>query len=792
LAALTLSEFSLERRSAKGSCGIAAQLLGNAAGPIYVFFKMRSGLHIAQVVLDLTETIIRIERPFMITKSISEPTAGSDDQVSSQQSLITVRPSSEMHGLTKCQSLLPAPVLRNAFLIGAVVAIASFSPIASSIASAATLTCPNIDKIEQVFLSQHIVYGKFTPELEAHTIDQYVKRLDSAKLYLLQGDLETIKHKMKGVFSQLEKGDCSALDAVQQLYVKRVEERQAFAKKTLTKKTWKFDHKTEITLDPETRKSPKSSGEADTFQSKYLQFQVSNYIATGMKQEEAQQQVVRNYDRVLKRIKDTAKDDIYSNYLDSFGRALDPHSSYFSRDVLEDFEISMSLSLEGIGATLSSQDGFTVVEQLIDGGSAKGSGKMQTQDKITAVGQFKENGEAGKMENVVEEDLRDVVRKIRGPKGSKVRLAILRKATDGKLERFNVDLTRDKIKIEDDAASISYFDKEVNGEKKKIAVLNLPSFYADNRRGGRSCASDMKALLKEAREKKADALVLDLSQNGGGSLEDAVHIGGLFFKTGNVVKQSSRDPIAPEQTLADTDALVDWAGPMVVLTSRISASASEIVSGTLHDYERAVIVGGDQTFGKGSVQSVVPLPPGLGAVKVTVGMFFTPGGFSTQWRGVKGDVVLPSPYSTDEIGEKTLDYSLPPKQLKPFISPDAFVSSGPDAWKKVDASLIPRLRARSEARVAKSTEFQKIVTESKKTKDKNKVIKLGEALKDTKDKKDEADKKKELTKDQKLAEYEKRPDIQEAVQVVSDLLALQNGMKLTDAKTAPADEKKIR
>jgi carboxyl-terminal processing protease len=483
-------------------------------------------------------------------------------------------------------------------------------------------------------------------------------------------------------------------------------------------------------------------------------------------------------------VKETSKEDLYSGYLDSFGRALDPHSSFFSRDTLEDFEISMGLSLEGIGATLSSQDGFTVVEQLIEGGSAKASGLIVPQDKIVAVGQFKPSGEAGEMENVVEMDRRDVVRRIRGQKGSKVRLMVLRKANDGKQERLTVDLVRDKIKLEEEAAQLLWQEREINGEKKKVAILNLPSFYADAKRGGRSAASDMKNLLKEAKAKNAEALVLDLSNNGGGSLDDAVKIAGLFFKTGNVVKQSSRDPAMGEATLDDRDPQVDWDGPMVVLTSRISASASEIVSGTLKDYNRAVIVGGDHTFGKGSVQSVVPLPPGLGAVKVTVGMFFTPGGFSTQHRGVEADIVLPGPFSTDEIGEKSLDYSLPPKQIKPFLSPDAFVASGSGAWKKIEPGIVSQLKVRSHARVAKNADFQKIINEMKKAKEKSKLIKLSEAQKDTKEKKDEADQKKNLNKEEKSAEYLKRADVQEAVNVALDLMSAQKGINLTEADTA--------
>jgi carboxyl-terminal processing protease len=681
----------------------------------------------------------------------------------------------------------------------AVIGVVAFSATsraahAADMSSQALLTCKNVDKIQRVFLSQHIKFKDPNPELEDRTVEQYVKHLDAAKIYLLEPDIVEIKKDMKGVFEQLANENCTALDKVQELYLKRVQERAEYAKKALAEKKFKFDPKTELALDPETRQFPKTKAESDAFHQKYLQFQISNYVATGMKQAEAQEHVVRNYERVVKRVKDTTKEDIYSGYLDSFGRALDPHSSYFSLESLEDFEIQMSLSLEGIGATLSSQDGFTTIEQLIDGGSAKASGHLKPQDKIVAVGQIASKGEVGEMENVVEMDLRDVVRKIRGPKGTKVRLQILRKKADGVAERFTVDLTRDKIKLEDDAASITYIDRDVNGEKKKIAVLNLPSFYADAKRGGRSSASDVKALLKKANAEGADSLVLDLSQNGGGSLDDAVKLAGLFFKVGNVVKQSSRDPAQGELALDDRDPAVDWAGPLVVLTSRISASASEIVAGTLKDYQRAVIVGGDQTFGKGSVQSVVPLPTGLGAVKVTVGMFFTPGGYSTQWRGVEGDVVWPGAYATDDVGEKHLDYSLPAAQIKPFLSPDAYVTSGSGAWKKIEGPVVAQLKSRSQVRVAKNSEFTKIAEELKKSKDKekNKVIKLAESLKDSEKKKGEENKKKDMNKAEKLTDYTKRADIQEAVNVAADLLALERGVVLTEntVKLPTAEEKK--
>ncbi len=270
---------------------------------------------------------------------------------------------------------------------------------------------------------------------------------------------------------------------------------------------------------------------------------------------------------------------------------------------------------------------------------------------------------------------------------------------------------------------------------------------------------------------------MDLSNNGGGSLDDAVRVAGLFFKTGNVVKQSSKNEGRSEITFADTEAMVDWAGPLVVLTSRISASASEIVAGTLQDYKRAVIVGADHTFGKGSVQTVRGVPNDLGAVKVTIGMFYIPGGNSTQHRGVDADVVLPGPYSTDEIGEKSLDYSLPPKKIDAFVSEDAFVKEGDFAWRVLKPEMLKTLREKSQVRVEKNEEFKKIIADMAKAKERGKVIRVSEILKDKE--KIEKEKKKNKTrygkKEEREKEYLKRPDVIEATNVLLDLMAIDGG-----------------
>ena len=373
-------------------------------------------------------------------------------------------------------------------------------------------------------------------------------------------------------------------------------------------------------------------------------------------------------------------------------------------------------------------------------------------------------------------------------------MKILRKTPKGP-SNFEVTLIRDKIKLEDEAASLTYLDRELNGQKYKIGLLNLPSFYADNRKNGPSAATDMKKLLAEAQTQKADAIVLDLSNNGGGSLRDAVDIAGLFFGVGNVVKQSQRvtselDQVSYE-TLRDTDATVDWPGPLVVLTSRVSASASEIVSGTLQDYKRAVIVGGDHTFGKGTVQSVEYLPPGLGAMKTTVGMFFTSGGQSTQHRGVSADLTFPSAFSNDEIGEKTLDYSLPPKKIHEFLSPTAYVTDGKGAWSQVNKDIIKVLKDKSEPRIAQGEGFKKVRDDIAKFKKRGKMIVVGDLIKDHEKDKDpnkkkdvdpaaeDEDEQLNLSRDERKKKYLERADVVEAVNVAADLVA---ELKSTDVK----------
>ncbi len=620
-----------------------------------------------------------------------------------------------------------------------------------------------IPRVMTHMLQMHLVHNKYDKNIENRSINEFIKGLDPIKLYFLSNDVVEIKKSLRNLYKKLRRGNCRALLSAYQKLIKRVEERAKYALKYVdTVKS--LDKTIEITLDDDKRKYLNTVEQLNKYHEKYIQFQVANFLASDMTMKEAKARFKRRYERNLKNLKTEQLHDIYTRYLDALASSLDPHSSYFSNERLEDFNINMSLELDGIGASLSSQDGYTVVEQLIPGGAAARSGLLELEDKIIAVAQ----GKKGKFEPIVDMPLSDVVRKIRGKRGTKVRLKILRKEGK-KRRRFNITLVRRKIKLEEEAAQIHFIDRKIGKKKHKLAVLNLPSFYADSK-SGRSASKDVKKLLKKARKNKVEGLVLDLSQNGGGSLDVAVNLAGLFFKVGNVVKTYGHQDMS--DTLADTDSGVGFSKPLIILTSRLSASASEIVAGALQDYKRSIVVGGDHTFGKGSVQQVLPIPP-YGAIKVTNGMFFIPGGNSTQHRGVEADIVLPGVFSKEDIGERYTKFSLPAKQIAPFLSEGAYVTEGSDSWTSVKAKEIEKLRKLSKVRVTKDKDFKKILKELKEDEERGQKIKISEVL-DMREERKENKKKRRLRNDSKYRkkEYLKRADVNEAVNILVDLLQI--------------------
>jgi carboxyl-terminal processing protease len=626
------------------------------------------------------------------------------------------------------------------------------------VAQASNLSCAVLPQLFNLYFRFHYVHRSMTDEIKTHTVDQFIKTIDPSKTLLTQAEVDTLKKDLVSTFKTMDEGDCKAIDEAQAMLVKGAQENEKFAKEFLGDK-YTLDETAELLTDPEKRKFSKDLDEKKSLLKKMIHFQVANEMLSKTKLPEAKKNVIHRYELDTKRTTEKKLSDREVDFAESFALALDPHSSYMSADSLEEFRIQMQLSLEGIGASLSSQNGFTLVEEVIPGGAADRMKVLLPKDKIIAVAQ-----DGQKAESVVDMDLQDVVKKIRGKKGTKVTLTILRQGETSKT--FDVAITRDKIDIKESAAKLTYETKKVGDKSFKIGVIDLPSFYGGGREG-RSSSDDMRKLVLEAHKNKVDGMVIDLSRNGGGLLDDAVKIAGLFLKRGPVVATKGSDQKV--DVLADRDDEVAFNGPLMLLTSRLSASASEILAGALKDYHRAMIVGSDHTYGKGTVQVVSDLPQGLGAMKVSTGMFFVPGGESTQHQGVASDIELPSVFTTDDIGEKTMDYSLPPQKIPAFAGSDANDDEAGKHWKPIDPEVVKKLKKLSQDRVSKDPKFAEIIKNLEDAKKNKGVIRLAEMQKKAEEE-NKKDDKKDKTRKAKQKEIQ-APLVIEGVNIMTDWLA---------------------
>ena len=640
--------------------------------------------------------------------------------------------------------------------------------------AAQDLTCSQLPRLMEAFHAKHYAMKSTTPEIRMHAIDQMIKRLDPSKTLLYESDLEKLKPLLTDLFESAEKGDCASLKPVYDLLVARARENEAIVKKILGP-DFRTDNMVELNINVDKRPYPKTMAEKQGLLKKIVQFQIENALTTGIDLATAKKRQIHRYELQTKRVVEQNPARLITTAAEAFAGALDPHTSYLSPKDLEDLQISMKLSLEGIGALLSSDTGFTVIDELVPGGSAEKTGLLKPRDKIIAVAQ------EGEMPvDIIDMDLRDVVSMIRGKKGTRVTLTILRQAQ--RKERFDVTIVRDKIDVKEQEAKITYESRQVNGRPYRFGVIDLPSFYGGEK-GDKSSYEDVKRLLAEARRRQVDGIVLDLSRNGGGLLEEAVRLTGLFIGNGGIVavKDSQGQVtilangwVAPGEE-GDKREIVKlpienprafYTGPLVVLTSRLSASASEIVAGALQDYHRAVIVGSDHTYGKGSVQAVLTLPLELGAMKVTTGLYFLPGGKSTQKIGVVANVRLPGWFVLEDIGEAALDYSLPAQAIAPFLSVREIDAPH---WNPVDEPLITTLTSKSQGRVAKDAKFAKIIKDNKEAADKKDIIQLDDFRKTMK--KDGAGKEKETRSEQRQkAKAQYAPFVNESVNILLDMV----------------------
>ena len=639
---------------------------------------------------------------------------------------------------------------------------------------AANLTCSRLPMLMEKFLASHYAMKNMTGEIKSHAVDQMTKSLDPSKTLLYESDVERLKPVLQGVFVSMQSGDCTALQQVYDLLVARARENEAIVKKILGP-DYRLDETVELNTNVNKRPYVKTTVEKQSLLKKVVQFQIENNLLTGINLAEAKKQQIHRYELQTMRVVEHNPEKLITSLAEAFALALDPHTSYLSPENLEDLRIQMQLSLEGIGAVLNNDNGFTVIVELIPGGGAERSGLLKPKDKIIAVTQ-----EGGKPIDVIDMDLRDIIKMIRGKKGTLVTLTILRQTEH--TNRFDATIKRDKIEIKEQEAKIAYETRTVDDKQYHFGVIDLPSFYGDENEK-KSCYEDVKGLLAEARRRHVDGIVLDLSRNGGGLLKEAVRLSGLFLDKGGVVAtKDSQERVtilangsATSGTEGDKRKVVTfpaedpralYTGPLVVLTSRMSASASEIVAGALKDYRRAVIVGSDRTFGKGSVQELSPLPWELGGMKVTKGLYFLPGGKSTQKMGVEADVRLPIMFMFEDVGETELDYPLPVQAITPFLG---VPGNATPPWKTLGQPLLAELAARSKARVAKDAKFTEIIKNNKEAAGKKGIIRLTDLRKDM-EKQNGGKKKETPTELKKKAREQYAPFVNESINVLLDMV----------------------
>ncbi len=660
--------------------------------------------------------------------------------------------------------------LRRFLLILLLIMLLPFSSVAQN------LTCSRLPALMQGWLANHYAIKRVTGEIRNHAVDQMIKRLDPAKTLLHESDVIKLKPLLQSLYANLQKSNCVELQQVYSILVTRARENEAIVKKILGP-DYRLDETVELNTNVDKRSFVKTTSEKRELLEKVVQFQVENSLLAGIELAEAKKQQIHHYELQTIRIVQQNPEKLITKVAEAFALALDPHTTYLSPENYEDFRIQTQLFLEGIGASLSSVNGFTVIEELIPGGGAERSGRLKVKDKIIAVAQ-----EGEKPVGVIDMDLRDVIKMIRGKKGTKVTLTILRQAEH--TYRFDVTIVRDKVDIKEQEAKINYETRTLNGRKYLFGIIDLPSFYGDQK-SKKSCYEDVKRLLAEAKSRHVDGIVLDLSRNGGGLLTEAVRLAGLFLGNGGIVatkdNRNQVNILANGSTLAppedeDSDMVSFpaedprflYKGPLVVLTSRMSASASEIVAGALKDYRRAVIVGSDHTFGKGSVQVMTSLPWNLGGMTVTTAMYFLPGGKSTQKIGVEADVILPGWFVLEDIGEAALDYALPAEMISPFLDLRGNTAT---FWKRIDKTLIAELTTRSRSRVAKDEKFIEIIKKNKDAAKKKGMIRLSDLRKEMEQ--ENGGKKNETSAEVKQKVRDQfAPFLNESVNVLLDLVLL--------------------
>ena len=563
------------------------------------------------------------------------------------------------------------------------------------------LTGPVVKGIVEQFVSMHYAQKPLDDEMSAKIFKLYLNRLDPAHYYFLAADVNEYRQFETRIDDMLLRGKVKLALEIFERFKVRLSERLAMMEEFLAE-DFDFSRDANWTLERDDLPYPETTEEARKIWRTKIKFDLLTLKLADTSIKDGKERLMKRVRGMWKDFSQYENDDVVSIFLNSMAAAYDPHSSYLAAQDLKNFDISIKLSLEGIGAVLRWEDGYTVVNSIVPGGAAARHGKLKADDRIIAVAQGEEA-----FESVIDMRLNNVVQLIRGKRGTKVGLQILRKTKKG-FDTLKLVIVRDKIILKDGEARKQIFvhpspeENKTAQETNRIGVIKLPSFYVDfndrrkNPKNYKSSSRDVKKHLKEFVRENVDGVILDLRSNGGGGLDEAINMAGLFIGHNPVVivRQSGGRRV----TVHRSRERAVYDGPLLIMLNRYSASASEILAGAMHDYQRAILAGDTTTFGKGTVQNIFQLPEGYGALKVTIAQFYRVSGWSTQNRGVETSLVLPSLYNARDIGESTLDNALPWRSIDQV----SYRVSG--NLKKV----LPKLKQLSENRIANSDFFQKV------------------------------------------------------------------------------------
>ena len=556
---------------------------------------------------------------------------------------------------------------------------------------------------EQVIASLNVVellkrhhYNKppLNDERSEKIYQGYLKMLDPSRSYFTASDIAEFDQWRTRFDDLLKNGDLQPGFVIYKRHLERLQSRLQFTLNMLENGVDTLDFNTDETLLIDRENAPwvKDLAELDDLWRKRVKDEVLRLKIAGKEPKAIQELLTKRYNNQLARLKQTRGEDVFQAYINAFAMSYDPHTTYLSPDNAENFDINMSLSLEGIGAVLQSDNEHVKVVRLVPAGPAEKSKQIAPADKIIGVAQGSKE-----MVDVIGWRLDEVVKLIRGPKGSQVRLEVI-PASNAPNDQTSkvVAITREAVKLEEQAAKKSILKLKHDNRDYKLGVIEIPAFYLDFKafRAGdpnyKSTTRDVKRLLTELEKEKVDGVVIDLRNNGGGSLQEATELTGLFIDQGPTVLVRNSD--GRVDVLADENTGIYYKGPMAVLVNRLSASASEIFAGAMQDYHRALILGG-QTFGKGTVQTIQPL--NHGELKLTLAKFYRVSGQSTQHQGVIPDIRYPDIMDTKEIGESALPEALPWDSIKPAIKPEL------DPIKP----FLAELQSRFEGRTAQNPDF---------------------------------------------------------------------------------------